>query len=156
MGSHPQALEIQSQRCRSQGFFNRRHRTQVPKTNSFSLHKSLFQPKHVNHREIAAPESEWNASSVKTATCPTTQLHTSNTTRTCMEAPDRVLRRSSRRSRWCITVAVSMVVVAVLVVVITVAVVFSTRRHPRDVATNVLVPLYIYPDPGAWDPLFNA
>lgn len=149
MSSHPQ---IQLQRPNTQSYYDTRHRSQVQRKSFLSRHTPFFKHKCRSHGEIATPESDWNANSVKTATRPPSLLHRS----TSMEAPDRVLRRSSRRSRCCITVAVSMAVVAVLVIVIAVAVVFTQRRHPRDLATTILVPLYMYPNPGVWDPLFEA
>jgi hypothetical protein len=73
-----------------------------------------------------------------------------------MEAPDRILRRKTKRSRWCLSIACVVVVVVILAVVIPVAVVFSRRKHSNGLASTVLVPLYIYPDPGAWDPLYEV
>lgn len=73
-----------------------------------------------------------------------------------MEAPDKVLRRSSRRSKWCITISSIVIAAVLLAIIVPVAVIFSQKRQPRDFVTTVLVPLYIYPDPGAWEPLFDA
>ena len=73
-----------------------------------------------------------------------------------MEAPDRILRRSSRRSKWCITAVVVVVLVVVAAVVAGVAVALSNKKESRGLLTTILVPLYIYPDPGAWDPLLKA
>jgi hypothetical protein len=45
--------------------------------------------------------------------------------------------------------------VAVLALVVPLAVMFGKKKSntPRS---DVLVPLYVYPNPGAWDPLFTA
>lgn len=48
-----------------------------------------------------------------------------------------------------------LVVVVVVVLVMTLAVMFG-RKKASPPRSTVLVPLYVYPDPGAWDPLFTA
>lgn len=73
-----------------------------------------------------------------------------------MEAPDRILRRSSRRSKWCITIVVAVVLTIVVAIVVGVAVSLSEKKERRNLAATILLPLYIYPDPEAWDPLFDA
>jgi hypothetical protein len=45
--------------------------------------------------------------------------------------------------------------VAVIVIVVPIAVMFG-RKKPSTPRGTVLVPLYVYPSPGAWDPLFTA
>lgn len=46
-------------------------------------------------------------------------------------------------------------VVAVIVLVVPLSVMFGKKKaHPPP--SNVLVPLYIYPDLGAWDPLYTV
>jgi hypothetical protein len=89
---------------------------------------------------------------VKKSSCPTLVQHQSSR----MEAPAQVLRRSSKRSRFCITISVAVVVAVLVAIVVPVAVTLSQRRQPRDLSTTILVPLYLYPDPGAWEPLFDA
>jgi hypothetical protein len=91
----------------------------------------------------------WN---VKNPSCPTLVQHQPSR----MEAPAQVLRRSSKRSKFCITISVAVVVAVLVAIVVPVAVTLSQRRQPRDLSTTVLVPLYLYPDPGAWEPLFDA
>ncbi|RDL38735.1 uncharacterized protein BP5553_03075 [Venustampulla echinocandica] len=44
--------------------------------------------------------------------------------------------------------------VAIIVIVVPVAVMFGRKKHIQK--SSVLVPLYVYPDPGAWDPLYDA
>ena len=65
----------------------------------------------------------------------------------------RVLRRKSKRF-WYFSLAI--VLLLILAVIIPVAFVFSQRRHPKGLKSTVLVPLYIYPVPGAWEPLHEA
>jgi hypothetical protein len=45
--------------------------------------------------------------------------------------------------------------VAVIVIVVPIAVMFGRKKSSTPKGT-VLVPLYVYPSPGAWDPLFTA
>nr|OQO24450.1 hypothetical protein B0A51_10169 [Rachicladosporium sp. CCFEE 5018] len=73
-----------------------------------------------------------------------------------MEAPRRNLNRQRQRSRktWVIVAAVLLVVI--LAVVIPVAVVISRRHHSTGLPSEILLPLYIYPLAGAWEPLYNA
>lgn len=76
---------------------------------------------------------------------------------TTMKGNDAVISQILRRKRkrfWYISLAV--VFLLILAVVIPVAVVFSRRRHPKGLKSTVLVPLYIYPVPGAWEPLHKA
>jgi Spherulation-specific family 4 len=73
-----------------------------------------------------------------------------------MERPDRILRRSKRRSKCCITGVVAVLTVVVVAVVVAAAVTMTRKNHARDLDTTLLVPLYIYPDPGSWDPLFES
>jgi hypothetical protein len=49
----------------------------------------------------------------------------------------------------------TLAAVVVIVLVVPLAVMFGRKRAPPP-PSNVLVPLYIYPDPGAWDPLYTA
>jgi hypothetical protein len=48
-----------------------------------------------------------------------------------------------------------LLAVAVLALVIPLAVMFG-RKKARTPDSSILVPLYIYPSPGAWDPLYTA
>lgn len=45
--------------------------------------------------------------------------------------------------------------VAVIVIVVPLAVMFGKKKS-RSLQSTILVPLYVYPHPGAWDPLFNS
>ena len=69
--------------------------------------------------------------------------------------------RQSRRSckskicgvpLWILSIVLLVVVTAI---VVPIAVMFGRKKNntPRS---DVLVPLYVYPSPGAWDPLFEA
>ena len=49
-----------------------------------------------------------------------------------------------------------IIIAVILAIIIPVAVVFSRRKHSKGLASTVLVPLYIYPDTGAWDPLYEV
>ena len=50
-----------------------------------------------------------------------------------------------------------MLLIAIIVgVAVGIGVSLSEKKEPRNLPTTVLVPLYIYPNPGAWDPLFRA
>ncbi|EKD12448.1 uncharacterized protein L3040_001061 [Drepanopeziza brunnea f. sp. 'multigermtubi'] len=51
--------------------------------------------------------------------------------------------------------ACALLLVVVIAIVVPIAVVFSSSKKgtPRS---EVLVPLYVYPSPGAWDPLYQA
>jgi len=53
---------------------------------------------------------------------------------------------------WIISI---LLLVVVIVIVVPIAVMFGKKKNgaPRS---DVLVPLYVYPSPGAWDPLFEA
>jgi flagellar basal body-associated protein FliL len=68
-------------------------------------------------------------------------------------------RRRNRRIRHLIFIALGILLV-VLAIAIPVGFVLSRRSASKTVKpqlkATVLVPLYIYPSPGAWDPLFSA
>ncbi|KAH7360230.1 Spherulation-specific family 4-domain-containing protein [Rhexocercosporidium sp. MPI-PUGE-AT-0058] len=53
---------------------------------------------------------------------------------------------------WILSILLLVVVIAI---VVPIAVMFGKKKNntPRS---DVLVPLYVYPNPGAWDPLFEA
>ncbi|KAL5327305.1 hypothetical protein ACEPPN_004999 [Leptodophora sp. 'Broadleaf-Isolate-01'] len=53
---------------------------------------------------------------------------------------------------WILSI---LLLVVVIVIVVPIAVMFGKKKNgaPRS---DVLVPLYVYPNPGAWDPLFEA
>ncbi|KAG9234923.1 Spherulation-specific family 4 [Amylocarpus encephaloides] len=68
----------------------------------------------------------------------------------------RVFRGRSKRFKcWSIISVVLLVII--LAVVIPIAVIFSRRSSTvKGIKSTVLVPLYIYPSPGAWDPLYKV
>ena len=45
---------------------------------------------------------------------------------------------------------------AIVVIVVPIIVMFSKKKKGPPPKSNVLLPLYVYPAPGAWDPLFTA
>ncbi len=47
-------------------------------------------------------------------------------------------------------------VISILAIVIVVAVMFGRKKNAAMLKSDVLVPLYVYPLPAAWDPLFTA
>jgi hypothetical protein len=49
----------------------------------------------------------------------------------------------------------ALLTVAVVALVVPLAVMFG-RKKSGSPRSNVLIPLYVYPSPGAWDPLFTA
>lgn len=49
----------------------------------------------------------------------------------------------------------TLLIIAILALVLPLAIMFG-RKNRKSPPSTVLVPLYIYPDPGAWDPLFTA
>ena len=51
---------------------------------------------------------------------------------------------------------VILLAIAVLVITIPLGVMFGMWKKSATVNSDVLVPLYVYPAPGAWDPLFTA
>lgn len=71
-----------------------------------------------------------------------------------MEQPQ-VAPKRGRRNKW-LAIACAIAVVVVLVVVIVPCAVILPKRNRGALRSNVLVPLYIYPVPGAWDPLYDA
>jgi hypothetical protein len=60
-------------------------------------------------------------------------------------------RFGTRKYLICILLAI-----AVLAVVIPVAVMFGKKKKASTPKSTVIVPLYVYPTPGAWEPLFTA
>lgn len=74
-----------------------------------------------------------------------------------MEAPSRLLHRQSRRSRCCyLSIISAAVIVALLVLIVPLATILPNRRRSHGLPSSILLPLYIYPVPGAWDPLFKV
>jgi hypothetical protein len=49
----------------------------------------------------------------------------------------------------------TLTAVAILALVVPLAVMFG-RKHKAPPKVSVLVPLYVYPFPGAWDPLYTV
>jgi hypothetical protein len=47
-------------------------------------------------------------------------------------------------------------VIVTLAIVIPTAVMFGKKKKASPPKATLLVPLYVYPAPGAWDPLFTA
>lgn len=65
-------------------------------------------------------------------------------------------RRGFLKSRRNRIILVAFAVVAILAIVIPSAVVVTLRKQNNmGPKSKVLVPLYVYPAPGAWEPLEN-
>jgi hypothetical protein len=50
----------------------------------------------------------------------------------------------------------TLLAISVLAIVVPVTVMFSKKKRSAPPKSSILVPLYVYPAPGAWDPLFTA
>jgi hypothetical protein len=65
-------------------------------------------------------------------------------------------RGKSRRFK-CYTLICAMIVAILLAIVVPLAVILPRNSAvTKGVKSTVLVPLYIYPAPGAWDPLYEV
>jgi flagellar basal body-associated protein FliL len=74
-----------------------------------------------------------------------------------MEAPARILHRhKTKRSRRSLFIIAIIVIVVILAIVIPLAVVLPRKNRSHGETSTVIVPLYIYPDVGAWDPLYEG
>lgn len=62
---------------------------------------------------------------------------------------------SSKRRRTQKYLLWALLTIAVIAIVVPVSVMFGRRKKSAPKST-ILVPLYVYPAPGAWDPLFAA
>ncbi|QDS69384.1 hypothetical protein FKW77_004551 [Venturia effusa] len=80
-----------------------------------------------------------------------------------MDAPSKILKRQRTASQKCClySIIALVLIVIVLVIAIPLAVLLPKKKHvvrydgPGE-STSVIVPLYIYPGDGAWDPLYEA
>lgn len=54
---------------------------------------------------------------------------------------------------WLISI---LLLIVVVVIVVPIAVMFGRKKNGAAPRSEVLVPLYVYPSEGAWDPLFEA
>ncbi|RMD42867.1 hypothetical protein DV735_g2291, partial [Chaetothyriales sp. CBS 134920] len=74
-----------------------------------------------------------------------------------MEAPAHLLYKQTTRSRWRrIAIIVVVVIAALCALIIPLAVVLPGKGRPHGEPSSVLLPLYVYPSPGAWDPLHEV
>ncbi|KAL4937057.1 Spherulation-specific family 4 [Aspergillus oleicola] len=75
-----------------------------------------------------------------------------------MELKKHVRERRFLRSRRSRLIAAILVFVAILAAVLPPAIVVSLRNKDNNMGpkAKVFVPLYVYPSPGAWDPLVNV
>ncbi|RMZ88306.1 hypothetical protein DV736_g4461, partial [Chaetothyriales sp. CBS 134916] len=74
-----------------------------------------------------------------------------------MEAPADLLYKQNTRSKCRRISLISVVVVAaLLVLIIPLAIILPRKGRPHGLPSSVLLPLYIYPSPGAWDPLHEV
>jgi hypothetical protein len=66
-------------------------------------------------------------------------------------------RHRKRTSRLkCISIILAVVLAVVIAIVVPLAVLFSKRSGSQGQKATFLIPLYIFPAPKAWDPLFDA
>jgi hypothetical protein len=73
-----------------------------------------------------------------------------------MEGLDTIEKRRKKVNRLRI---ISLAILGTVIIALAIAIPLVTRSHKKPVIgikSNVLVPLYIYPASGAWDPLFSA
>jgi len=68
-----------------------------------------------------------------------------------MEALARTFRTKSGRIRWLL-----VALVVLLAIIIPLAVILPRQKASAGLRSTILVPLYIYPGPGAWDALYDA
>jgi hypothetical protein len=50
----------------------------------------------------------------------------------------------------------ALLAIILLAIVVPLTVMFSKKKKSAPPKSTVLVPLYVYPAPGAWEPLFTA
>ena len=60
------------------------------------------------------------------------------------------------RSRRFKIILAAVVIVVLLLIIIPLAVVLPKRKKSTHPICSILLPLYIYPADGAWDPIFQA
>lgn len=71
--------------------------------------------------------------------------------------PPPLKRRVSYRRPWIWRVGIVVVIIVLVAVIVPIAVVMSRKHNSYGTpSSTVLVPLYVYPEQGAWDPLYNA
>lgn len=80
-----------------------------------------------------------------------------------MEPPLKRLNRQSTSRKCCIYSIIALILtVLILVIAIPLAVLLRKKNENvvaytgPGVSTSLIVPLYIYPGDGAWDPLYQA
>ncbi|KAL4882771.1 cell surface spherulin 4-like protein [Aspergillus karnatakaensis] len=75
-----------------------------------------------------------------------------------METKKHVRDRFCLRSRRSRIIAAALAFVAILAIVLPTAIIVSRRKDNNKMGppAKVFVPLYVYPAPGAWDPLMNV
>ena len=49
-----------------------------------------------------------------------------------------------------------LLAITLLAIIVPTAVMFSKKKKTAPPKSSILVPLYVYPAPGAWEPLFTA
>jgi hypothetical protein len=73
-----------------------------------------------------------------------------------MEAPLRTLRRKQSKRSKCLTIAGVILFLVILAIVIPLAVILPRKKQSKGLKSTAIIPLYIYPEAGAWDPLYEA
>jgi hypothetical protein len=73
-----------------------------------------------------------------------------------MEASDDIYSRANRskRFKWLGIGVIAAIIIIIIVVPIVVLVPRAANSKLHQ--SNVILPLYIYPLPGAWDPLYEV
>jgi len=73
-----------------------------------------------------------------------------------MEANNRIYARGRRSKKFrYITIGV-VIFIVLLIVIIPIAVLVPKSRSTKGLTSNIILPLYIYPLNGAWDPLYEV
>lgn len=72
-----------------------------------------------------------------------------------MEAPHVALQRKTKRSRWRFSIICIIAIMVLIAIIVPVVSVFARRGRSNSLSSTVLLPLYIYPKPAAWDQLYE-
>jgi len=74
-----------------------------------------------------------------------------------MEGIHSIVARQKRTRRLRLIIAAIVVLAVIVAIVIPVGIIVSKKKpNVKGIASTIIVPLYIYPGPNAWDPLYNA
>jgi hypothetical protein len=74
-----------------------------------------------------------------------------------MQGIDQIVASRKKTKRLRLVIAAIVVLAVIVAIVVPVGIILSKKKAPALVfGSTVIVPLYIYPDANAWDPLFKA